>query len=397
MFFSSGKGMKQRDLRLDEISLALEHCYDAVLHPEFWPHALTSLASSFNAVHALFYPINPNRSDPNPLDPARPIQNLPASRDYKDLLGEYIAGSWHLNHYRAIRGVPLLEAGHKVVIEHDLASDDERRKIPHYNELYVKWGLPGFAMVGINVAGRPWAVPFMRGTNQGHFSPEEAARLADIAPHLARLINFSEKFSEARAATSLDTLDSLANAAVAIDWRGHVTRVNSRAAALLGGDLLISFGRLIAADPQSNKRLQSLVASIQAPKPGAPPPGRVFIRRRDNAMGAVGRPLVIDTLPLRGVGADVFGPSLAILVITDLALERSAPSLESSLRVGFGLTPAEARQATLFAEGVTLEEGAAIQGVTRETARSRLKAIFAKTGTHGQVELARLLARLVGP
>lgn len=215
-----------KDFQPDEISLALNACYDAVLAPQLWDDALARLARSVDAVHALFYPINPDRTDPNPIDPARPIQDLPASRDYKPLLGEYLAGGWHLNHYRANRSLPLFDAGQRVVIEHDLASDDERRRLPQYNELYLKWGLPGFAAASFTIAGRQWAVPFMRGAGQGHFSRAEAERIAEIAPHLVRLIHFSQSFALAQANADLDALAGVNAAAIAIDWRGRVAQIS---------------------------------------------------------------------------------------------------------------------------------------------------------------------------
>jgi DNA-binding CsgD family transcriptional regulator len=66
-----------------------------------------------------------------------------------------------------------------------------------------------------------------------------------------------------------------------------------------------------------------------------------------------------------------------------------------ALRQLYGLTPAEARLASLLAEGVGLPEAAAQLGITRETAKSTLHAIFAKTDTRRQAELVRRL--LTGP
>ena len=107
-------------------------------------------------------------------------------------------------------------AGH---IEHDLATDEEHKRLPQYNELYMKSGLPGFAAIGMAVEGPQWAIPFMRGLNQGHFTPAEAERIAQAAPHLARLVLFSDKFALARAQAGLDALEGVAYAAFALDWR----------------------------------------------------------------------------------------------------------------------------------------------------------------------------------
>ncbi len=58
----------------------------------------------------------------------------------------------------------------------------------------------------------------------------------------------------------------------------------------------------------------------------------------------------------------------------------------------FDLTPAEARVARGIAECQSVEGIADLLGVSRETIRTQLKAVLAKTGTGRQVELAALLA-----
>jgi DNA-binding CsgD family transcriptional regulator len=57
----------------------------------------------------------------------------------------------------------------------------------------------------------------------------------------------------------------------------------------------------------------------------------------------------------------------------------------------FGLTPAEAELAQALAAGRSLHEYADAAHVTCETARWRLKQVLAKTDTHRQAELVRLL------
>jgi DNA-binding CsgD family transcriptional regulator len=57
------------------------------------------------------------------------------------------------------------------------------------------------------------------------------------------------------------------------------------------------------------------------------------------------------------------------------------------------LTPAEGRVAALIAQGIAPERAAERLGVSRETVRNQLRAVFAKTGTHRQSELVALLAR----
>jgi DNA-binding CsgD family transcriptional regulator len=95
-----------------------------------------------------------------------------------------------------------------------------------------------------------------------------------------------------------------------------------------------------------------------------------------------------------GAANDVFMLARAALVINDpkrhLGYDHSG-----TFGATYGFSRSESRFALRFAQGDSLKEIAAAEGIAVETARSRLKAIFAKTGTHRQAELALLMARLI--
>jgi DNA-binding CsgD family transcriptional regulator/pimeloyl-ACP methyl ester carboxylesterase len=76
----------------------------------------------------------------------------------------------------------------------------------------------------------------------------------------------------------------------------------------------------------------------------------------------------------------------------DLMSGMQAPSgdVEAVLRSLFGATPAEARAAARFAEGLTARDVAAALGVKEATVRGQLKAVFAKTGVNKAKDLVRL-------
>ncbi|MGJ0491881.1 helix-turn-helix transcriptional regulator [Methylobacter sp.] len=57
----------------------------------------------------------------------------------------------------------------------------------------------------------------------------------------------------------------------------------------------------------------------------------------------------------------------------------------------FSLTPAEARLCRALADGLTLNDYCTIWRVRISTARSQLRDVFAKTATHGQSDLMRLI------
>ena len=87
------------------------------------------------------------------------------------------------------------------------------------------------------------------------------------------------------------------------------------------------------------------------------------------------------------------GPAVSIpraLVFVSDPEQRPRPKMDA-LKELYRLSPAEAQMAALLASGAALEEVASHQGITRETARTRLKQIFAKTGVSRQADLVRLI------
>lgn len=371
-------------MRADALHSALDACYEAVSEPELWQTALHDLASSLDSACAMFYP----------KDVGERATLVPSSVHYADLLEDYVAGGWYDNHYRAERGWPLLETHPTgVLIEHDLATDDERRKLAHYHDFYLKWGYPGFAAIGFRVEGQRWCLPLLRSNSQGHFSREEAHFFARLGPDLRRMMHLSEQFAQARATTGVEALAHIGRAAMLLDWQGRAIEINARAESLLAAAsdaIVIRDGRPRAVHAGSDRQLQALLG-------GAGSNGH----RRQRAAEAlpvriersVGLPLIAELVSVRGLIAPVSMRAFAILLLSD-PHERPLADTER-LRHALGLTPAEALLASAMAEGRSLESCADQLGIAIGTARQRLKAVFAKTGTHRQGELVALLSRVL--
>lgn len=64
---------------------------------------------------------------------------------------------------------------------------------------------------------------------------------------------------------------------------------------------------------------------------------------------------------------------------------------ESALRQRYGLTPAEARTAVALTHGGTLPEDSELRKLRPMTIRGYIKQIFARTGTHSQLDVVRLV------
>ena len=67
-----------------------------------------------------------------------------------------------------------------------------------------------------------------------------------------------------------------------------------------------------------------------------------------------------------------------------------------TLRSRYGMTPAEANLAALLVSDLSLDQAADSLGVKIGTVRTRLKQVFAKTGTNRQASLVRLLLTEAG-
>jgi pimeloyl-ACP methyl ester carboxylesterase/DNA-binding CsgD family transcriptional regulator len=89
----------------------------------------------------------------------------------------------------------------------------------------------------------------------------------------------------------------------------------------------------------------------------------------------------------------VAGAGEAALAIIFPAVE-ATDRLWANLRESFGLTPAETRLAARLKDGLTLKEASADLGVTINTVRNQLRAIFEKVGLSRQSELIRALTQL---
>jgi DNA-binding CsgD family transcriptional regulator/PAS domain-containing protein len=278
-----------------------------------------------------------------------------------------------------------LSTGTRVIVEDEFISSEMRARDPFYNEVARPGCREWMAVVFFRVDGQTWSLPLFRDARRGRFQVSEKPRLASIIPYLERAVLTAGRVADAVASGTLDALDRMSSRAMIIDDRGIVLKLNSMAEAMLGYELKIIGGRLHASDRGSERALEKLLAYASAGFFAHAPAAIVF---RDNQPW-----LRVNATPLYGPGNDVFGAGRAILHFDAIApATRHEPEL---LQQAFGLTPAEARLALLLAKGGGLAAAAATLNIGRETARTQLRAVFAKTGTGRQAELAAYLTNIL--
>ena len=361
----------------EELIQALDGLYDAAVVPDTWPVALHRFARATGSVGCRFRPVHGSRDD---------LSFLPASPDIGGFLQDFVAEGWERTDPRKVRGVGLLKSGVRVAVDHQICSDEERRLSPFYQTLLRRHDLPWWAGILFKVDDRWWALSILRNGKQGPFEAGDLPVLADVAPHLERVVSLAARLALAHGRTAVDALERIGRAAYVVDRAARIVAANALAEAIASDGLTIVRGFLHATDRASDDRLQRTLARATVRQPGAPPPDPVFVARRE------GRPLMVEALPATGAMADVFQRIAALVVVTDLDV-RAKPA-DKVIRDAFGLTRAEASLASSLASGDELRAAGNSFGMSYETARAHLRAIFAKTHVSRQAELVALLVRL---
>ncbi len=99
---------------------------------------------------------------------------------------------------------------------------------------------------------------------------------------------------------------------------------------------------------------------------------------------------VVHILPVTGASHDVFSGTEWLIVL--IPVEKAGAVPLDLLEGLFDLTTAEARVANGILSGRSLDDIAIASGLSKETTRTQLKGVFAKTATKRQAELVSLLS-----
>jgi DNA-binding CsgD family transcriptional regulator/PAS domain-containing protein len=358
-----------------ETERALDMCYDAIAAPQLWTGALDNLAHSLGA-HAC--QILPHVISQRSFGVVRSTRAWRINELWQRNL------DWVTDVY-VTRGAPYVAQGFAAVLQSQLFTDDEIRHSRFHQEITRPAGCLHWACGIFQVEDRIWCLPFHRGNEP--FTPDVLEPIAEVAGRMARIVGIAEKVSRAEAENEVLTLDSAGCAAMLIDKYGRVARFNRRAEDLFCNEFGIRNGRLWTAASASLERLDRFMAEIEHAKSVAGPlPAPMIIARRGTSW------LLIEAMPVTSASNDIFEGCRAILVVSDL----TRPSITGAalLSVVFGLTSAEARLAAAICEGHDLNAAATSFGVSRQTLRSQLKTVFAKTGSRRQAELVARAAQI---
>lgn len=254
----------------------------------------------------------------------------------------------------------------------------------------IFWGLGACLRMG---AGEVGFLAAHRSRRRGEMTERDRALFQRLVPHVRRVLRMRRVVGDLTShMRGLEALCDRATCAMTlVDRCARLVYANRQASDLLckeDGLRMRADGTIEAKTPAETAALHAALftaSTLRAPAHGAST-ATLAVTRADGA-----QPLIASVCPVPGEMQPV-GRSYAILVIEE-PVATAMPAAEK-IRLAFGLTASEARLAQRIGSGETLRDAAAAENVTYETARTRLKAIFHKTRTTRQAQLALLLANI---
>lgn len=344
----------------------------AATDPARWDAAMDVVAAATGSFGSMLF------------DAKGQLPRVPRSGEMGPAFEAYVRDGW-INRDDRYNLVPLM-VRRGVVTDLDILSSEEIARHPYYQEFLAPFGLRWFAGVKIAAGDDLWGLSIQRTIQQGPFSPSEMQSLADFSIQLGSAAALTRMLGFARAEGAMDAFSASGTPAVMLDRNAGVILVNEPAERMLGRDLLVTGRQLACIDRNATNTLRcALHALLRYPNPPAML-GPIPLPRLQ------GRPLLAYPSRLPANTSNAFASCQVVVVFIDPDIYPQPP--EVALQTCFGLTPAETRLARWISSGDELRTVADHLGVTYETARTQLKTVFAKTGTHRQAELVALLARM---
>lgn len=233
-----------------------------------------------------------------------------------------------------------------------------------------------------------------RGEQASRFTQADKDLFKAIYPHLERSIRIHVKMNRVETERSVyaGAIEQMALGSIILDENGRVLSCNHMAQQILAEHEHLSIARGVfqIADKERSEELKRLLEealSASADEPVIAAAMRIPRRKAGSDLGAL-----VRRIPASEWSEGQSVPSVAIF-ISDPDLNVETP-VQIITRL-FGFTPTEALLAMRLANGASLDEAAEQLNISRNTARTHLRAVFTKTGVSRQTLLVRLILKSV--
>ncbi|MGO9544452.1 MAG: helix-turn-helix transcriptional regulator [Rhodomicrobium sp.] len=276
------------------------------------------------------------------------------------------------------------------VADHQLVPRSDLVRTEFYNDYGLRFRLGGAVMLQLTPDSQLSVV----GRGSDVFSDGQVALVQRLKPHLLRALSLNARLAALQA--GLDTfqsaLDRLEVAVILLNEKGAICYSNEPAIELMSkrDGLTANRDLLCATDSDAQSRLSELVRAAVATK-GARG-GSVCLPRQHAA-----RPLVARVMPFSQKSDFWLTPTRVHAIVFVSNPDAATGDAVNEVMQSYGLTPAEMRLLSELLAGRSLQEAAGNLRLARTTSRNTLARIMAKTETHRQSELLRLILRSTLP
>ncbi|MCW6512710.1 helix-turn-helix transcriptional regulator [Lichenifustis flavocetrariae] len=352
--------------------------YEASIEPGLWPDVLRHLASATPSVAAMI-------SSHDKLAGTTIFhQSFGLNPDYMSVYAEKWSGADN----PLVGALLLLEPGEVSGLPALIDFEAFKR-----HPFYLEWGKPQGYNDAINMMlertpTRFASVSLIRNHEQGLADAATIKRLRILMPHFLRAIRIGRVLEHAsiREETLVRTLDALASAVFLLSSIDEIVHANASAVRL--ADRGVTPERIVGA---YKRCLRGEMGSLGGLMDRGASRGECSFRI-ETAGGDV---FVCHGLPLAlGVASRNSKPAATLVVVQAATSTESATKALASL---FGLTPREQEVLFSLVEIGGITPTARLLGLSKETVKSHLKALFLKTHTHRQSDLVRLVAGWLTP
>jgi DNA-binding CsgD family transcriptional regulator len=227
-----------------------------------------------------------------------------------------------------------------------------------------------------------WMVMCTRSWGRPFFEQYNVDALHSLLEPLHAVMNIRQRLKtlEFNQRCSLSALDRVSLPLLIVDDRGAVQMANT------AGVQWMSRSDFPLSSPRAAEVLDLVREAC----------GTVKNRPRTATLSVPGfgeRPSILMAVPIICSAVLETSPTFRrVALLLELGTSSQAAASKDLLKQVFHLTPAEIALTAQLARGLTLADAAVESRISRETARSHLKSILHKTGTHRQSGLTALLA-----
>ena len=359
----------------EQLSSLIETIYDSAVSPALWPVALGGITRFVGGSATGLY--------------AKDAASRTGAIHYRDEgLGEAQTARY-FEHYIRIDPSTIR---HYFAAVGDLVSTIDMLPYEEFRQtrFYVEWVEPAglvdhlaailekdqtsFSMVGV-----------FRSREQGLVDEPMRRRMRLVVPHVRRAVMIGGLLERRSIANDALTkaLDAVRSATFLVDAAGAIVHANTAGLRMLAGD-----GPVRDIDGHLTGIEHDLRAALS---PEEASPSFEPLLARD------GQRYLVQTLPLRGPlrTTDNGRPAAAAVFIQPTSL--STPAVPEAIARAYQLTPTELRTLLAAVEIGGVSEIAEALGISETTVKFHLRSVYAKTGSHRQSDLVKLVAGFSGP